>query len=198
MGRMKRFRQWLVAVLAALSLVLATLLIVLWISRILPRQFWIRLPSVRINTDHRYFVTSGGENVFFVSNVQLNNQRIIGPLNANQSAVASFKSQFGQPIFRMSWLHFKSLTEPVYFTEANGHISMAGTRTIYGIPYGYFLMLFLLLPAWRWLPLLIRRTRARFIISPGICRNCGYDLRATPDRCPECGAIPSKREIISN
>jgi hypothetical protein len=44
-----------------------------------------------------------------------------------------------------------------------------------------------------WLPALWRGKRER---GGQYCPQCGYDLRATPERCPECGRIPNNISAI--
>ena len=45
---------------------------------------------------------------------------------------------------------------------------------------------------------LLRRARS-WLRRAGLCRHCGYDLRASRERCPECGhAIPGSVETSSS
>jgi hypothetical protein len=50
----------------------------------------------------------------------------------------------------------------------------------------------LVFPSLRGLIALRRMSVRRSAVCTNLCSTCGYDLRATPDRCPECGMVPDE------
>jgi len=66
-----------------------------------------------------------------------------------------------------------------------------GTKTLINFPFWFPATVFATLPT-LWLVHTRRRIKAR---NTNSCPVCGYDLRATPDRCPECGTVPKKLEV---
>jgi hypothetical protein len=59
----------------------------------------------------------------------------------------------------------------------------------YGVPAASVISLGTLPAAWAVARIRARRLQQRRI-ARGLCQECGYDVRATPNRCPECGAAP--------
>jgi hypothetical protein len=55
-----------------------------------------------------------------------------------------------------------------------------------GVPFWLLILVF----AMPWLRAGLGWIRRRSLTRAGRCPKCGYDLRATPTRCPECGSIP--------
>jgi hypothetical protein len=88
---------------------------------------------------------------------------------------------------------WRSDASPWWFdSEASyWHVFDVGEVRMWSVPLWPAALIFGVLPAIhlvRW----YHRRRARRA-DRSICQACGYDLRATPERCPECGTVPARR-----
>jgi len=83
-------------------------------------------------------------------------------------------------LFNKAGFYYRDLR---YFPP--GRVDLAADRT-WMAPFWSLILIVWLVPALS----LSRILRSRHRHAPGVCAHCGYDLRASPERCPECGAAP--------
>jgi len=63
----------------------------------------------------------------------------------------------------------------------------------------WLLIISALVPPLLWSAVRWRRVREhRRRVRLGLCLACGYDLRESPEKCPECGAVPVESGAIPN
>jgi hypothetical protein len=147
-------------VVAFLPLPLLLLVLLAWLRSYLPEEFYCRPIDGRLV-------------LFFVNG---DHARRIHPGSSEFEGAARV------------WDDLRGMPDNAIHVRLLG-VEVVGSRDLYpghlivGIPFGWIALPLAAASAW-WIVSWRRRRQWR---QPGRCRHCGYDLRGSTGRCPECG-----------
>jgi hypothetical protein len=167
----------LLNLLTALSLLLCVAVVTLWV-----RSCWARdrlayaRSTPRTGRLHVFELTTGG-GVLLVSVSGFNSSRHVGK--------RGIALETGEPENPAHWVGLPTrLGFGLETYDSGAHHPLRVWYWLLAVPLWLPAAMLALGPAAR----LHRRGRRR--CRTGLCTACDYDLRATPDRCPECGTMP--------
>jgi len=184
MNRRSRIARAMRRSLTVLSLLLCVAAVVMW-----TRSYWREDSFFNVapgGLTWRDFISTRGE--FIV-------EKADAPTPAQSQTVGGWKLEstvaqpepLGYAFWRWRFLGFKFTA----VSEPSGDGREQQTLKAVAIPYCAIVATSGALG----LLTLVRLARARRRERIGLCPTCGYDLRATPDRCPECGTEVGKETM---
>jgi hypothetical protein len=183
---MKRFHHYLINGAAALSIGLWLASVALW-----ARSYWSADRIEWGDSWPKTAVPNGTVQWSLESDSGLLRFSRIRVINAKSLIVIGYSSR----LLNLRFLHSDATGDRIagprfgwrtFVLPSQGFYSRAVTQVT--LPWQFVVIVLLIFAV-----AALRARRKRQIGPPGYCPKCGYDLRATPNRCPECGSIGAKR-----
>ena len=190
-GRLREVRRRLFNLLAGVSLLLCVVTIIIWLECLHdPRMLaydWLDTGDAHVELKSISWLSAAGC-------TSLTFEREIADWQNGADEWRTEQHGFQSAIAAIDY------SGPVPFWVRHGFIFQSGrwrdnsvgltyVSSEIGLPYWFLATLFAIPPI-LWAKGRIRRRRTALRIRARCCTRCGYDLRATPDRCPECGSVP--------
>jgi hypothetical protein len=192
---MRRYARWAFNVLAIGSLVLCIFTGVVWALHL--NSTAIAVIKLPFRWETGWYLGNGIDGFhrgqLSVGFMHSPPTQIFGPPLGAGGAYTNWVKQLGTEWERGRGAFQFAEGPEITYDPTRKHFAMLGYGYEVGVP-PFFVMSLLAIPsvvaAWRW------RRRVRLErVRRGLCAVCGYDLRATPQRCPECGTVAGEAKI---